>query len=74
MTIDKAKLLRPGDKVTHNGAWAYRIGTPTEFEVANADDVCIRVCKAQRYVHRYTWSGCADFVTRDFFASCEVSK
>ena len=73
MTIDTAKQLRVGDKITHNGEWAYRVGEPRTYEVLTTDSDCIRVQMRGR-VSLYEWGGCSLFVTRDFFASCKLSS
>jgi hypothetical protein len=70
MTIESARLLKPGDKLAHSGVWAYRIGNPETFTILELDDTHIRVSNQRGYVSRYQWVGCGAFVTRDFFSAC----
>lgn len=70
MSIDEAKKLVGGDKLIHNGVWAYRVSDARSFSVVNTDEVCIRVVDERGYTSRYSWSGCSLFMTKDFFESC----
>jgi hypothetical protein len=70
MTMETARTLKPGDKLTHNGNWAYRVGKPQTFTVLESTDTYIRVSNQSGFVSMYQWNGCSEFVTRDFFDSC----
>lgn len=73
MTLDKARQLQQGDRITHDGFWSNRTSRPETFEVVMVTDECIRVRNSRGKISLYQWSGCSTFVTRDFFESCTLA-
>lgn len=74
MTIEDAKILKQGDRIIHNGYWAYRVSEPRVYTVIRPfDGLYIRLQDDRGYASIYSF-GAGPFVAEDFFSQCFVFR